>query len=150
MAVFMDSDMLVRGDMSSLGEINLGYAVSVVKHSFEPKSLVKKENQVQQKYSRKNWSSMMVFNCDHPANKKLTVEMVNTLPGRDLHRFCWLEDNEIGGLSPRWNWLVGHSDPVLDPTIVHFTDGGPWLEEYKHVAYADEWHTERDRWLGLR
>jgi hypothetical protein len=49
----------------------------------------------------------MLFNCDHPSNKKLTVEMINTLPGRDLHRFCWLEDDEIGELDPGWNWLVG-------------------------------------------
>jgi hypothetical protein len=33
----------------------------------------------------------MVFNCDHPANRALTLDLINTVPGRDLHRFCWLD-----------------------------------------------------------
>jgi hypothetical protein len=66
-------------------------AVYCVKHDHVPDYIEKMDGQVQSRYARKNWSSFMIFNCDHPSNKQLTPEMVNTLPGRDLHRFCWLQ-----------------------------------------------------------
>jgi hypothetical protein len=97
------------------------------------------DGQIQTAYARKNWSSVCVFNCDHPANRALTVDLVNTLPGRDLHRFCWLADNEIGALDPKWNWLAGHSDAAIDPAIVHFTDGVPSMPGYEDAPFADEW-----------
>ncbi|MBN9548786.1 MAG: hypothetical protein J0H31_07870, partial [Alphaproteobacteria bacterium] len=110
-ALFMDCDMLVRRDLQRLfGLADPSKAVMVVKHNHQPTDAVKMDGQAQLRYARKNWSSVMLFNCDHPANKALTVELVNTVPGRDLHRFCWLEDDLIGELSPEWNWLVGHSD----------------------------------------
>jgi hypothetical protein len=84
----------------------------------------------------------MLFNCEHPSNRALDAELVNMLPGRDLHRFCWLKDEEIGELEPSWNWLCGHSDPEIAPDIVHMTEGGPWFEAYQDVPYADEWRAE--------
>ena len=104
------------------------------------------DGQIQTIYARKNWSSVMAFNCNHPSNKALTVEMVNTLPGRDLHRFCWLQDDEIGELEPEWNYLVGHTKTKDEPKIVHWTDGGPWLEAFREAEYADEWWDELERW----
>jgi hypothetical protein len=95
--------------------------------------------QAQVRYARKNWSSVMLFNLDHPANWTLTVELINKVPGRDLHRFCWLDDKYIGELDVKWNWLVGHSDPTINPSIVHFTEGGPWFADYCDVPYAEEW-----------
>jgi hypothetical protein len=89
----------------------------------------------------------MLFNCDHPSNRKLTVDMINSVPGRDLHAFCWLKDSEIGALSPAWNFLVGHSDTDIDPAIVHWTEGGPWFPEYRDAPFADEWRDERRAWL---
>ena len=106
------------------------------------------DGQAQTQYERKNWSSVMVFNVDHPANAQLTPAMVNALPGRDLHRFCWLEDDQIGELAPEWNFLVGHTDPSVEPKIVHFTEGGPWMSGYENVAYADEWR--RQLWRELK
>ena len=81
----------------------------------------------------------MVFNVDHPANKELTVELINTLPGRDLHRLCWLSDGDIGAIDSSWNWLVGHSDDSIEPKSVHFTEGVPDMPGYENVRYADEW-----------
>jgi hypothetical protein len=149
LAAFMDCDMLVRSRIEKLfSRIDHTKAVSVVKHDYAPPEGMKMEGQLQQLYKRKNWSSLMVFNCDHPANQRLTVEMVNTLPGRDLHRFCWLGDDEIGSLPHSWNYLVGHTSPRVDPDIVHFTEGGPWMSGYENVEYADEWREARDRWLS--
>jgi hypothetical protein len=74
------------------------------------------------------------------------VERVNSLPGRDLHRFCWLDDDLIGDLDPAWNYLVGHSSPAIKPKVVHFTEGWPGLNGHGNVPYADEWREARDAW----
>jgi len=146
-ALFMDCDMLVRTNLVRLFDgLDPAKAVYCVKHDHVPESSVKMDNQIQTKYARKNWSSVMVFNCDHPANKTLTVDALNALPGRDLHRFCWLEDDDIGTLGPEWNYLVGTTKASVDPNIVHFTSGGPWMHGFDKVEYADEWRAELNRW----
>jgi hypothetical protein len=146
-AIFMDCDVMVRANINHIkAHLDDSKAICCVKHAYEPATAAKMDNQVQTKYSRKNWSSVMAFNLDHEANNTLTVEMVNTLPGRDLHRFCWLDDDEIGKLPPEWNYLVGHTQGVSDPKIVHFTEGGPWFEAFRDVPFADEWRLELERW----
>lgn len=146
-ALFMDCDVLVRGSLLELfRQANSKYAVMCVKHDHAPANTVKMDGQVQTRYARKNWSSVVLFNVDHPANKKLTVEMVNTFPGRDLHAFSWLEDDEIGEIGPEWNFLVGHTDQKVKPKIVHFTDGTPDMPGYEDAPFADEWWAELVRW----
>ena len=151
-ALFTDCDVMARknlGDLlSARGLCKSEFAVMCVKHNHRPNSTTKMDDQVQSAYARKNWSSVMVFNCDHPSNRKLTPELVNSVPGRDLHRFCWLDDHEIGELGPEWNFLVGHSDPAIDPKIVHYTDGGPWFEGFRNAPYADEWRNWLERWAA--
>lgn len=142
-AAFMDGDILVKADLAELFTgLDPLKAVYCVQHDHAPTPGVKMDNQIQTRYRRKNWSSVMVFNCDHPANARLTLDLINTAPGRDLHRFCWLQDDEIGALDPAWNYLVGHSDPAIVPKIVHFTEGVPNMPGYSKVQYADEWFSE--------
>ncbi len=95
-------------------------------------------------YPRKNWSSMVLYNCGHPANAALTPELINSQTGAFLHRFQWLDDSLIGEVDETWNWLEGWcSRPeVGHPNAVHFTRGGPWFDEWKHVDYADLWLAE--------
>jgi lipopolysaccharide biosynthesis glycosyltransferase len=146
-ALFMDCDMLLRSNVARVfNGLDGDKAVYCVKHDHVPDYIEKMDGQVQSRYARKNWSSFMIFNCGHPANKKLTPELVNTLPGRDLHRFCWLKDEEIGELSVEWNWLVGHSDERVIPKNVHFTDGGPWFDAFTNVPYAEEWRGVLNGW----
>ena len=146
-ALFMDCDVLVRADLAKFFALrDPSKAVQCVKHNYIPMQTVKMDGQIQTVYSRKNWSSFMLFNVDHPSNKKLTLEMVNTLPGRDLHKFCWLADDEIGDLSVEWNWLAGESEPVADPKIVHHTLGSPCLPGYEHAPFADEWRKSYTAW----
>jgi lipopolysaccharide biosynthesis glycosyltransferase len=148
-AVFMDCDILARDSIQKLfGLADKKYAVMVVKHHHDPDYQVKMEGQAQTKYERKNWSSVVLWNCEHPANAELTLETINTLPGRDLHRFCWLDDDEIGELDPCWNYLVGHTQINHEPRLVHFTDGPPTMRGYEHVDYADEFWAEMDRWAA--
>ncbi|RWQ12344.1 MAG: hypothetical protein EOS20_18620 [Mesorhizobium sp.] len=148
-ALFMDCDVLVRKDLLALfNQADPSKAVMVVKHDHQPAEGVKMDGQAQTRYARKNWSSVILWNVDHPANQALTLGLVNSVPGRDLHRFCWLDDDLIGELHPKWNFLVGHSDPAVDPAIVHFTDGIPTMAGYEDCAYADEWRAELERWAA--
>ena len=151
-AVFMDCDMLVTCDIGDLFELaDPQYAVMVVKHDHQPMDTSKMDGQIQTRYHRKNWSSVMLFNVDHPANEALTVDLVNSLPGRDLHRFCWLKDHEIGELPVEWNYLVGwdKSSELPDgqpPANIHFTEGIPTMPSYATCEYADLWFEEQRRW----
>ena len=157
-AVFMDCDILALGDICRLlDSLDPRYALMCVQHNHRPANETKMDGRPQLgeidsrapgRYMRKNWSSVMAFNCSHPANAPLTLDMINTLPGRDLHRFCWLADHHIGALDPEWNFLVGHSDPQISPSLVHYTDGGPWLSGFEGVAFADEWRREFARWVN--
>lgn len=148
-AAFMDGDTLARGNLVRVFDgLDHSKAVYCVKHVHTPPAGVKMDGQEQTRYARKNWSSFVIFNCGHEANAALTVEMVNSLPGRDLHRFCWLQDDEIGEIDPEWNFLVGHTDPAIDPKVVHFTDGVPDMPGYENCAFADEWRAELAKWAA--
>jgi hypothetical protein len=106
------------------------------------------DGQQQTQYARKNWSSVMLWNLDHPAHDAVTSELLNSVPGRDLHRFCWLDDELIGALPPAWNYLVGHTrlpDPK-DAKLVHFTEGTPDMLGYESCEFSDEWREELRRW----
>lgn len=144
--LFLDCDMLVRADLSPLFNYsaeNQRYAVRCVKHpEYRPANKIKMDGQIQSPYVRKNWSSFMLLNMDHPSNQDLTLDLLNSAPGRDLHRLCWLKDEEIGELGPEWNYLVGETRAEVDPKVVHFTNGGPWLPRYETVPFADEWRNE--------
>ncbi len=144
-AMFTDGDVLFRHDVcTAFEDLDPAKAVYCVKHVHEPTEVEKMDGQVQTRYPRKNWSSFMIFNCDHPANKSM-ANVLNTVPGRDLHAFCWLADCDIGELDRRWNHLVGWSEPQTDPAMVHFTEGLPNMPGYEACEYADEWRHELTR-----
>jgi hypothetical protein len=148
-ALFVDSDVLIRATLSRLfAQLDDHYAIYCVKHpEIQNEPGVKMTGQPQVPYKRKNWSSVVCWNCDHPANKALTLDMLNSVPGRDLHRFCWLDDNAIGELAPEWNYLVGVSPrPAVMPRIVHFTLGVPLLDGRSDCEFADEWWNELGLW----
>lgn len=150
-AVFCDCDFLWRVDIRALLALaDPRYAVQCVQHAHEPSETEKMDGQIQTRFARKNWSSMTLFNTRHPAHAGLTEALINEVPGRDLHRFCWLDDALIGALPPTWNWLEGTSDPAIDPKVVHYTRGGPWFDEWRHVAHADLWLAERAHWKAAR
>lgn len=149
-ALFVDCDFLFRADVKELFDMaDDEHAVHVVQHDYFPSSMEKMDHMEQTRYPRKNWSSLVLWNCGHRAHGRhgtwvgVDGEKVNTYPGIWLHSFQWLEMNEIGTLGPEWNHLVGWSK-AENPKAVHFTEGGPWLEKYRRVEYADEWLAERD------
>lgn len=149
-AIFMDSDMMFRvNPLNIFNEIENqpNKALYCVKHKHNPVNTVKMDNQQQTLYHRKNWSSFMLFRCDHPSHRKI-APLINAVPGRDLHRFCWLEDDEIGDLTPDWNYLVGHTvlPEGVQPKVIHWTDGSPEFPSYENVEYADEWRKTLIKW----
>jgi hypothetical protein len=103
----------------------------------------------QSAYPRKNWSSFMVLNCDHPDVRALTPDVVNSAPPAYLHRFEWIsDDSDIGELELNWNFLEGeYSRPEQTPAVIHYTNGGPWFEEWQNCDYADLWIKERNLYL---
>tara|TARA_Y100000741_G_scaffold191613_1_gene145881 strand:- start:97 stop:804 length:708 start_codon:yes stop_codon:yes gene_type:complete len=149
-AVFCDCDFLFFSDVANLfKDLDHNKAVYCVKHDYTPKERHKMDGKQQTIYPRKNWSSFIVFNCSHPSNKKLNIDLVNSESGSYLHQFKWLKDSEIGGLDERWNWLEGwtsgHNNK--NPFAVHYTRGGPWFDEWKDVEFAKEWINERNLYL---
>lgn len=139
-ALFCDADMMFRADVNELFDLaDEKYAVMCVKHKQESDYGVKKMGAVQEGYNRKNWSSLVLWNCAHPSNQNLTVDDVSLKPGRWLHGFQWLKDEEIGGLPEEWNWLEGHSATTVQPKNVHYTRGAPWMPGYENSAYSQEW-----------
>ena len=144
-ALFVDCDVVfLRDPRAMLLEVEAKHAVSVVKHgAMQGIGTVlptyKMVNQRQQAYSRKWWSSVMLFNCDHPANRRLSLRDVNERPGRDLHAFYWLHDDEIGALSSYWNWLVDVQARPAKLGIAHMTLGGPWIDGWAGGSFDEEW-----------
>jgi lipopolysaccharide biosynthesis glycosyltransferase len=147
-AVFMDCDMLVLDDIARLWSLrDERYAVQVVKHTHVPREEVKFLDAVQTKYEKKNWSSVMLMNCARCTT--LTPEYVNKASGLELHQFKWLAgDQLIGSLPPEWNHLVGFDPPRRDASLVHYTTGGPYFEEYRGCEYTEEWFAERDHMVA--
>ncbi len=142
-SIYMDCDMLCRVDIAELAELidrNTDKAVLVCQHEYVPRAERKFLNQVQTRYPRKNWSSLMLFNNDRC--KALTPEYVNSAMGLELHRFAWVEDSLIGAVPLEWNWLVSEYPYRADAKIVHFTRGGPYFDEYRDCDYAQDWRTE--------
>ena len=154
-AVFCDGDFLWRADIGDLlAHADDRYAVMVVKHNHQPTEKVKMDGQVQAAYHRKNWSSLMLFNCAHPSTRTLNLGNVNNASPAFLHQFGWCCDEAIGALPERWNWLAGVSPTTTEgrlwrqageetPGAIHYTLGGPWLAEYADCAFADLWRKER-------
>lgn len=143
-AVFCDCDFLFLNDIHELIQcIDKEKAVSVVQHDYLPNAYQKFDGNVQHRYPRKNWSSLMVFNCNHDSVKQLTPKKVNDLSPKALHRFEWVHDDDIGVIPMEWNWLVGEYKEGKQSAL-HYTCGGPWHEGYKNTEYADEWYEMRD------
>ena len=151
-SLFLDCDMLVLVDIASIMEhVETNYKdVWVVQHDYVPKSQTKFLGQAQTSYARKNWSSVMLFNCNNQACRRLTPEYVNTATGLELHRFNWCEDERIGSLPLEWNHLVGEYEPAANAKILHYTVGGPWFSDYANSDHAKEWFAERDAMLGVK
>ena len=146
-ALFVDCDVIFKANIAELLALaDERYALMCVQHAYSPSTGSKMDSQVQTRYPRKNWSSVMLFNCDHPANRRLSLVDVQERRGFDLHQFYWLNDAEIGALPAEWNWLVGEQPEPAFPKIAHFTLGGPFTPGWQGGEYDSLWYEEQRRW----
>lgn len=147
---FCDCDFLFTTDVGKVfHSLEPSKAVYCVQHDYVPAYDVKMDGKRQTSYPRKNWSSFILFNCDHPDVAALTPAVVNSATPAYLHRFEWVSgDHAIGALDLDWNFLEGeYPKPLRTPRVIHYTNGGPWFEECQGCDYADLWLRERDLYL---
>jgi lipopolysaccharide biosynthesis glycosyltransferase len=145
-AIFADGDMICRADISELwGLRDASKALQVVKHDYQTKAAVKYLGNKNQNYPRKNWSSVVLWNCDHPKHRILTPEFLMKQSGAYLHRFQWLDDAEVGTLPVTWNWLTTEYEDNYDAKLLHYTLGTPCFKDYRKADMADEWHSHHQR-----
>jgi lipopolysaccharide biosynthesis glycosyltransferase len=143
-AIFIDGDMIVRSDIAELWNLRRhDVDVQVVKHDYKTRMTEKYLGSRNEDYPRKNWSSVILWNCQNPANKRLTPEFVEKATGAELHRFSWIRDERIGELPREWNWLPDEFGANLKAKLLHYTLGTPCFTEFHNTPQGDEWHRER-------
>lgn len=145
-AIFADGDMLCRQDIKELWDLrDESKALQVVKHNYQTQASHKYLGNINQNYPRKNWSSIILWNCKHPKHKILTPDFIEKQTGKFLHRFSWLDDNEIGDLPKEWNWLAIEYPENRDAKLIHYTLGTPCFKDYQDTSMADLWHETYER-----
>jgi lipopolysaccharide biosynthesis glycosyltransferase len=143
-AIFIDGDMIVRADIAELWDLrDYTVDVQVVKHDYQTRMTEKYLGAKNENYPRKNWSSVILWNCQNPANKRLTPQFIEKATGAELHRFTWIKDERIGELPREWNWLPDEYGANPAAKLLHYTLGAPCFHEFATTDQADEWHRER-------
>ena len=143
-AIFIDGDMIVRGDITELWDLRDSTKdVQVVKHDYKTKMTEKYLGAKNENYPRKNWSSVMLYNCSNFPTRKLTPEYIQQSSGAHLHRFEWTDDSRVGELPIEWNWLPDEFGPNPNAKLLHYTLGTPSFHEFATTPMGDEWHRER-------
>lgn len=143
-AIFIDGDMIVRSDITELWNLQQhDKDVIVVKHDYKTKMSSKYLGSKNEDYPRKNWSSVILWNCRSFPNRKLTPEFVQKSTGAELHRFTWLDDSRIGELPIEWNWLPDEFGVNDQAKLLHYTLGAPCFHEFADTPMGEQWHRER-------
>ncbi len=140
-AVFIDGDMIIQSDLKNLFKLfNKEYAVQVVKHDYKTKYPIKYLGSKNEDYPKKNWSSVILFNCEHKRNKILTPKFIESAKGSYLHRFSWLDEKLVGELPISWNYLVLEYPETNEADLLHYTIGAPCFSEYNYGIEAKIWN----------
>lgn len=130
-ALFLDSDILCTGDIAALANTATHPSVAVAAVKTRPE------------YER---AAVMMFNCGHPDNAKLTPDYIETTQ-EPLHLVKWT--GAVLALTNRFNFLVGYDDPAWCngqiPTLIHYTKGSPMWPETANCDFADHWIDARAR-----
>jgi lipopolysaccharide biosynthesis glycosyltransferase len=139
-AIFFDGDMICQTDIKELWDLrDEKKALLVVKHNYQSKAKKKYLGNINENYPRKNWSSVILWNCSHPKHKVLTPNFIAEQTGKYLHRFSWLNDDDIGDLPLAWNWLAIEYPINMEAKLIHYTLGTPCFREYSSTDMAEAW-----------
>jgi lipopolysaccharide biosynthesis glycosyltransferase len=142
-AIYIDGDMIVQGDIAELWTLRNNYKdVMVVKHDYQTRRQHKYLGNVNQNYPRKNWSSVILWNCANFPTRRLTPKFVSESTGEYLHRFQWLDDSRIGELPPEWNWLPDEYGANPNAKLLHWTLGAPCFDDFRDTEQAEAWIQE--------
>ena len=145
-AIFVDGDMICQKDIKELLDLrDDSKALQVVKHDYKTKAHQKYLGNINQDYPRKNWSSVILWNCEHPKHKLLTPDFIANQSGKYLHRFSWLADDDIGELPKEWNWLATEYPNNEQANIIHYTLGTPCFKDYRDAEMSDIWLKKHKR-----
>ena len=145
-AIFADGDMICQTDIKELWDLrDESKALLVVKHDYKTKAHQKYLGNINENYPRKNWSSVILWNCKHPKHKILTPDFIANQTGKYLHRFSWLDDKDIGELPIEWNWLAIEYPENRQAKLIHYTLGTPCFKEYRNTEMSDVWHDVEKR-----
>jgi len=147
-AIFADGDMICQADIKDLWDLrDESKALLVVKHNYQTKSHHKYLGNINENYPRKNWSSLILWNCGHSKHQILTPDFIANQTGKFLHRFSWLDDTDIGELSPEWNWLAIEYPENKNAKLIHYTLGTPCFKDYRNSEMSEIWHVTQKRIL---
>ena len=139
-AIFADGDMICQSDIRELWDLrDESKALLVVKHDYLTKANRKYLGNINENYPRKNWSSLILWNCAHPKHSILTPNFISNQSGQFLHRFSWLDDSDIGDLPKEWNWLALEYPINNSAKIIHYTLGTPCFKDYRDTDMSDIW-----------
>ena len=136
-AIFCDNDFLWKCDPTEMIKYLGDKTIAVVKHKYYEAIGTKMDGVKNKSYPRKNWSSLIIYNCSKL--KHLTKEYLDNASPADLHQFAWVKDNEIGRIPLKYNHLVGYYKKHKYIKAIHYTQGGPWFDEYKNGELSEEW-----------
>ena len=144
-AIFADGDMVCLSDIKELWDLkDESKALMVVKHDYKTKSHQKYLGNINENYPRKNWSSVILWNCNHPKHKILTPHFIANQTGKYLHRFSWLQDDDIGELPKEWNWLATEYPVNTHAKLIHYTLGTPCFKDYRNSEMSELWHQTQE------
>lgn len=147
-AIFADGDMVCQSDIKELWDLrDESKALLVVKHNYQTKKSIKYLGNINENYPRKNWSSLILWNCGHPKHRILTPEFIANQSGKFLHRFSWLDDRDIGELPIEWNWLALEYPINTRAKIIHYTLGTPCFKDYRDTDMSENWFEVHKRSL---
>ena len=145
-AIFFDGDMICQADIKELWDLkDESKALMVVKHDYQTKANIKYLGNKNENYPRKNWSSVILWNCAHPKHQILTPLFIANQTGKYLHRFSWLDDEDIGEVNREWNWLAIEYPENRDAKLIHYTLGTPCFKDYRDTDMADIWHNTQHK-----
>lgn len=126
--MFLDSDMVVKGDISELFfKFDADVAMMIEQPEFE-------------------WASAIVFNCE-----RCTILTPEYIEDKSNILFDRKWTTTIAAIPPEWNHCVGYTQP-RDSKLYHYTQGipvwketrdvedGPFLSEAKAMLHTVSWN----------